>query len=770
MTGLNPQPNTKNGTGGSSTERGRATRPLAPWEEVLRLVLAGSDNREPELIVWMDQEPSASGDSEGAPWLEEAFSGFPVRNAYDRYSTLNAIVESATRGPVVLAHGFSRNQGIGSEIDGFLQDLVALELPPSFTLVMISPGGFATNTSRSRARELLMNRFGLKCVIFGNRISHQINPDYTIACLVFGPKDEQSFTYMIQLPRKLPDKSDLLDDLEELMGGTSGSSLFGYVLSAQLDEGQSLAFDLYNPDLKSRIDNLERLGSVQRLDELFTISSGGVPFSFSASLETRSRLYKFGEREKGMRRVIDSRDVHPHSGFVPESEASQYAFPSEGYLPLQKDDIMVPRVRMSSATSLRIGQVKSISHGELAGPSMFVLRAKRDFTEGQMSAVLIYLRSDLAARSLSAGRVNFHQVTRSTLAALPIPVADEDLSAAIDELETARGKLLGWTNQADSILGSLYLQKDSVAARRELLETSRTLRRRVEAGVLLDDPRELFRSAYPYPIASRWRRVEASYSGHDKLQAYKDIFQATEVLMVYSAALGMVLARLQGLEIPSLQGIRTKLAKGIGMSFGDWVSILDEVTNSKPFRALPDDVPLAEVQEILRSNGVTEARARINARRNDESHLRSLTGADLLIALQESYEDFKFLMLAAAPLTDLKLCHVVHAQADTLRGNTKVTYRELMGDHAEVSHRLIETTDMTIESDSLYIRDSRDRWHLLRPFLVGHECPLCRSWSTFHLDMVRRGTPVIKSLEHGHPQDAPDMLDDLALVGLLNTL
>lgn len=236
MTGLNPQPKTKNGTGSSSTERGGATRPLAPWEEVLRLVLAGSDSREPELIVWMGHEPSASGDYEKAPWLEEAFSGFPVRNAYDQYSTLNAIVESATRGPVILAHGFSRNQGIGREIDDFLQDLVALELPQSFTLAMISPGGFATNTSQYRARGLIMNRFGLKCVIFGNQISHEIKPDYTIACLVLGPKDEQSRTYMIQLPRKLPDKSDLLDDLEELMGQTSGSTQFGYVLSAQPGE------------------------------------------------------------------------------------------------------------------------------------------------------------------------------------------------------------------------------------------------------------------------------------------------------------------------------------------------------------------------------------------------------------------------------------------------------------------------------------------------------------------------------------------------------
>jgi hypothetical protein len=216
-----------------------------------------------------------------------------------------------------------------------------------------------------------------------------------------------------------------------------------------------------------------------------------------------------------------------------------------------------------------------------------------------------------------------------------------------------------------------------------------------------------------------------------------------------------------------LRGIRGKLEQGRGLGFGDWVNILEEVSNSGPFKALPDDGPLSEVQQFLRGDGVTEARARLKRRRDDESHLRSPSGPDLHRALEESFEDLQTLMMAAAPLTDLKLVHVVHSQVDTLRGRTTVTYRELMGDHAEVTHRTAEVAGVTIESGSLYVRDSRSRWHLLRPYLVGHECPLCRSWSTFHLDLVYRDVPTIKSLEHGHPEEAPSMLEDFRLVGLL---
>jgi hypothetical protein len=81
-----------------------------------------------------------------------------------------------------------------------------------------------------------------------------------------------------------------------------------------------------------------------------------------------------------------------------------------------------------------------------------------------------------------------------------------------------------------------------------------------------------------------------------------------------------------------------------------------------------------------------------------------------------------------------------------LRGIAVISYRQLVGDHAIVPHQSTEHHDNDLEQGSLYIIDSESQWHLLRPFLVGRGCPVCKNWSTFHADR-ERGALVIKSLE-----------------------
>lgn len=68
---------------------------------------------------------------------------------------------------------------------------------------------------------------------------------------------------------------------------------------------------------------------------------------------------------------------------------------------------------------------------------------------------------------------------------------------------------------------------------------------------------------------------------------------------------------------------------------------------------------------------------------------------------------------------------------------------------------------------SLYIIDSEYQWHLLRPFLVGRDCPICKNWSTFHVDRDDQGALVIKSLEHGHIDEGDSLAEPLHHVGLL---
>ncbi|WP_328877038.1 hypothetical protein [Streptomyces sp. NBC_00299] len=54
-----------------------------------------------------------------------------------------------------------------------------------------------------------------------------------------------------------------------------------------------------------------------------------------------------------------------------------------------------------------------------------------------------------------------------------------------------------------------------------------------------------------------------------------------------------------------------------------------------------------------------------------------------------------------------------------------------------------------LEPGSIHLRDSAHEVHLLRPFLTGEVCRVCRAWSTFHADLVPKGGVQLKGLEHG---------------------
>jgi hypothetical protein len=157
---------------------------------------------------------------------------------------------------------------------------------------------------------------------------------------------------------------------------------------------------------------------------------------------------------------------------------------------------------------------------------------------------------------------------------------------------------------------------------------------------------------------------------------------------------------------------------------------------------------------------------RLSDRRNDEAHQRRVDTVDLPRAITEAASELTTLLAEAQFLADWPLIHIYSTRWDTLRATASINYWQLMGDHAIVPHQTAERPDNDLEQGSLYLIDSDSRWHLLRPFLVGGECPVCKNWSTFHADR-ERGALVIKSLEHGHIGDGSSLAGPLRHVGLL---
>ncbi len=275
------------------------------------------------------------------------------------------------------------------------------------------------------------------------------------------------------------------------------------------------------------------------------------------------------------------------------------------------------------------------------------------------------------------------------------------------------------------------------------------------------------RTLYPHPIALRWRRIEANAASISETtdNLYREILQATEVLLAYLANVALALAREHSLPVGAVTTIRENLGRGHGPGLGDWVAVLDEISGRR-FSPLDQLIGLNDFREFLGKDGVSQALRALRNRRNDESHVRGVDALDLPAATEEARNELITLLTAADFIVDLPLILAESDEWDELSDEGRVVYRQLSGDHAVVPVQVMRSP-RRVERHSLYLLDAQRRLHLLRPFLIAMQCPICRNPSTFHIGRLTSSGIEVKSLEDGHTTTRPDLNDALIRASLI---
>ena len=129
------------------------------------------------------------------------------------------------------------------------------------------------------------------------------------------------------------------------------------------------------------------------------------------------------------------------------------------------------------------------------------------------------------------------------------------------------------------LLDSVFDDPTAAASRIRILTESRRLRSKIEAAEAIDDFGHRVRTLYPHPIALRWRRIEANAASNTTDNLYREILQAAEVLLAYLANVALALARECSLPVGAVTTIRENLGRGHGPGLGDWVAVLDEISD-----------------------------------------------------------------------------------------------------------------------------------------------------------------------------------------------
>lgn len=351
------------------------------------------------------------------------------------------------------------------------------------------------------------------------------------------------------------------------------------------------------------------------------------------------------------------------------------------------------------------------------------------------------------------------------LSGLRIPRPDKATLHALSELTSAARQFSLWSREAEHAVHS-YFKWDNVAvARSHMIDAGRLTRQRREAGSLIDARDSRLRTTLPFPLATRWRAVQAARYDHS---AYTLVLECAEAVLAYCAVLGLVLARADGLPLGPLRHQANRFAKGgSGPTFGTWGTIVSYFATAKPFRGLPADSPLVHFAGLARP-AVSEAIAANKRRRDHNAHRRGPSAHETRSAVEDAKNDLLVLLEAVEWLVDFPLRHIERSRWDTFEKLSHLSFRELMGDHNVVSLH-DGTVDHVIEADSPYAVDQFGRYHLLRPFFVSRPCDKCGQLTVFVIDAwdPTTETAVYLALDHAHTIELANQRGTLEQVGLL---
>ena len=711
--------------------------------EMLQL-LAGATDTSPSCWILDDSKP-----------LDSCVSpGWQLSTAHSVQELIDGVSEHLESGPVILLPPWGRQPNQRSELQEDILSSCRVGTA-GFPLITAVPASSLISRRSEKFRAQLFRSWRPTAIAYVAGGLSGVHSSFRVALLrVVPPGSDEEALHIFEIPAGHSSRTNLVvDDFRRNLRMSGGTTDFGYICRDLPTPGASLGYRDLDPRTAARRESLRSYGSATTLGEVFEVRS--------SRLRTADLSNHRGE---GSIRVLNGRDILSDGTLAAPSEDSLWTDSPESELSVG-DIVIRSVVQPNKRRGFVLAQVGADDLPAAASSFLLTLTPKKPVSENVTTFILEYLRSNLASELI--GESTGMSINASQIAALPLPLPDDDMENAITAVQHAIAKAAEWRDDAAELLASVFDDPTAAASRTRILAESRMLRSRIDAAEAIDDFGYKVRTLYPHPLALRWRMIEAAGEDHRQTEShYREVLAAGEVLLTYMASLGLAFAREIGEPVGALQSVRQNLSRGHGTSFGDWVAILDELSGRR-FNKIDDLLGLPDFRQFVREPAVRECVNDIRDRRNDEAHVRGVDPVDLPAAVSDATRALAELLAAAEFLVDTPLIITENDEWDELSQRGTFHYRQMSGDHHIVPFQSMQS-DRRVEKGSLYVLDIERRLHLLRPFLTAMHCPVCRSPSTFHIDRVAPDGPILKSLEHGHTTTQVQMRDSLIAVGVLD--
>lgn len=555
--------------------------------------------------------------------------------------------------------------------------------------------------------------------------------------------------------------SRIIRDVNRLLRQPAGKSQFGYVHTGLLEEGYPTSYDYYSEQTERLRQEVGELGQRVRLEQIADILVGYRPLRPESS----------DESDVGEYLSVNAADITA-DGRVDLSNVKLSSKPVHIEHFLKEGDICIRQIYHSGGGFI-LGVYQGDGRSITWGNSVLVVRPHSSVLPAQRQVLLSFLRSPLAQRLGNAKQTMSSlggqlRLTPHVLREFPVPIADKEIVAALQDLNDARDAFHRWISEIDDASNAIVKEATASGSRNRILKSGQLARQRFRAGNQVEDLDYRIRTQFPHPLAYIWQEVRVA--GPDPYHRLRAITKAGEGHTCFLAQICFLLGRVSGKSLSYVDTMAERFStRQGGTNFGDWFAIVKEVNESRAFRNLGADLPFSELRRLC-SEGAWEPAARyLMEVRNDDSHGRIAprgVTTDLLVkagtALETLYRATEF-------LTDYRLFVITETRFDSIRKVTRYQYRDLSGDGVLPPLNADETMRSDLETGSLYLRDRQGEIHLLRPLLQYLECPECHQMSTFFFDTYdgTGGSIVgIKSFERNSVRREA-MVDEFRHIGLL---
>jgi hypothetical protein len=433
--------------------------------------------------------------------------------------------------------------------------------------------------------------------------------------------------------------------------------------------------------------------------------------------------------------------VHVQPDLLEEVRLDKVFLVLDADTPSEAGDFLMPQFRLAGGTGSVV--VCDSTHTGYSRPAQLLLRPLRPLIPSEQEYYARFLGSDaLLAHGVDAGQlVAIHAVDLETA---PLLRPDDETLHAMAELARAGATFAEWQREAASAADAFFWQRDVHAGRAAIINAGRLTRQRRETAHVLDARSSRIRATMPFPIAARWRAVEA---GRPDEAGYRRILDCAETAVTYCAAVGVQLALGQPGAV-NVQALSAKVRQGAPLPWGVWTTMLTELGRAGGNSSLPADSPLRSYRNLI--DEVDQVVRSLKQRRNDLAHQRVPPSHRVAAQAEDARAELELFLAAAEWLSDYPLRHIEEVHWDSFANESVVHFRELMGDHHVVALESGSTAG-NLEVSSPYIADQFGHYHLLRPLFHTEHCDSCGQLSLFILDrwIEAEQTAEYKALDHG---------------------